>query len=426
MSEALTGSSVPAHRRALVIVLDGVGAGEAPDAAEYGDVGSNTIGNLARAAGGLNLPNLGALGFGCITEIAGVPAPAAPRGAFGRMREVNPGKDSVSGHWEIGGVHLARPFPTYPDGFPAAVIAAFEAAIGTRTIGNVVASGTEIIQRLGAEHVRTGFPIVYTSADSVFQIAAHEEVVPLERLYELCRIARAQLTGEHGVGRVIARPFLGQADNFQRTGNRRDFSIEPTAPTILDRLKAAGWPVVAIGKIVDLFAGRGMTEQRLTHNNGEGMAAITAALDATERGFLMANLVDFDMLWGHRNDVPGFQRGLELFDAWLPEVLRRLRDDDLLIITADHGNDPTTASTDHAREFVPILMAGPRVRGGVDVGTRLTFADLAATLATHFGLEAQVRGVVEADIPHLREPASHTADGVPVIRGNSYHREVFS
>lgn len=417
---------VSARRRALVIVLDGVGAGEAPDAAEYGDIGSNTIGNLSRAAGGLNLPNLESLGLGSITPVAGLSDGPPRRGACGRMREVNPGKDSVSGHWEIGGVHLSHAFPTYPQGFPPEVIEAFEVAIGTRTIGNVVASGTEIIQRLGAEHVRTGYPIVYTSADSVFQIAAHEEVVPLERLYELCRIARGQLVGTHGVGRVIARPFVGAGDAFQRTGNRRDFSIEPTAPTILDRLKAAGWPVVAIGKIVDLFAGRGMTEQHLTHNNGEGMAAIEAALDSTERGFIMANLVDFDMLWGHRNDVAGFKQGLELFDAWLPVVLRRLREGDLLILTADHGNDPTTASTDHAREYVPILMAGPGVRSGVNVGTRLTFADLAATLAEHFGLSDQVRGVVEADLAHLREPGAHAGVGLPVIRGNSFHSEVYS
>jgi phosphopentomutase len=355
--------------------------------------------------------------------------PAPPgAGAFGKMREVNPGKDSTSGHWELGGVHLSQPFPTFPSGFPPEVIAAFEAAIGTRSLGNVVASGTEIIQRLGAEHVRTGYPIVYTSADSVFQIAAHEEVVPLPRLYELCRIARRLLVAPHGVGRVIARPFAGAEGGFQRTGNRRDFSMEPTASTILDRLKEAGWPVVAIGKIVDLFAARGMTEEHLTHNNSEGMAAIEAALECTGRGLIMANLVDFDMLWGHRNDVPGFKAGLEAFDLWLPRILGRLLPEDLLIITADHGNDPTTDSTDHAREHVPLVLAGPRVRSGVDVGARLTFADLAATLAAHFGLLDQVRAVREEDLPHLREPGSHDGGpaGPPVIRGNSFHREIFS
>lgn len=419
-------SATPRDRRALVIILDGVGVGELPDAAQYGDEGSNTIGNLSRAAGGLSLPILARLGLGHITDIQGVP-PVVASGAFGRMAEVNPGKDSTSGHWEIGGVHLDQPFPTYPAGFPAEVISAFEAAAGVRSLGNVVASGTEIIERLGSEHVATGFPIVYTSADSVFQIAAHEDVIPLDRLYALCRQARELLRGTHGVGRVIARPFTGAAGRFQRTGNRRDFSLEPTAPTILDRLSAAGWPVVAIGKIVDLFAGRGMTEQHLTHSNAEGMAAIESALDRVDRGLIMVNLVDFDMLWGHRNDVPGFKAGLELFDAWLPGVLESLREEDLMIITADHGNDPTTPSTDHSREFVPLVIGGPRVRAGTNLGTRLTFADLAATLADHFGIGDQVRGVLESDQAHLRGPGSHpvVAGGMPAIRGNSFHVEVY-
>jgi phosphopentomutase len=379
-------------RRAFVIVLDGVGAGELPDAAAYGDEGSSTLANLARAVSGLHLPHMGRLGLGCILPIEGVPPDADPTGSFGRLAERNPGKDSTSGHWEIAGVHLARPFPTYPHGFPPDVIRAFEGAIGRKTLGNEVASGTEIIQRLGEEHVRTGFPIVYTSADSVFQIAAHEEVVPLPALYDLCRTARALLTGEHSVGRVIARPFVGRAGDFRRTGNRRDFSIEPSGTTVLDLVSRAGWPVVGIGKIVDLYAARGITEQRLTHSNAEGMKELEDAIKGVERGFVMANLVDFDMLWGHRNDPQGFRGGLETFDRWLGGVLPRLRPGDLLLITADHGNDPTTASTDHSREYIPLLAAGPRVRGGVDLGIRDTFSDLGATVATHLGIRGLEHG----------------------------------
>jgi phosphopentomutase len=379
-------------RRALVIVLDGVGIGELPDAAAYGDSGSDTLGNLARVHGGLSLPHLERLGLGRIAPIAGVAPVAGPDAAWGRMAEVNPGKDSVSGHWELAGLRLPRAFPTYPHAFPADLIRAFERLIGRATLGNEVASGTEIIQRLGAEHVRTGRPIVYTSADSVFQIAAHEEVVPPEDLYAICRAAREFLTGEHAVGRVIARPFLGSDGRFTRTGNRRDFPIPPIAPTLLDRLNGAGWPVVAIGKIVDLFAGRGMTERRITHSNAEGMSEIETALAGTGRGLIMANLVDFDVLWGHRNDPEGFARGLAGFDSWLPRVLKALRQEDLLVITADHGNDPTTPSTDHSREYVPILVTGPRVRRGVPLGVRSTFADLAATLTDHFGLPAESFG----------------------------------
>lgn len=384
--------AAPTSRRAFVIVLDGVGVGEAPDAPDYGDEGSNTLGNLSRAVGGLSLPNLQRLGLGNILDVAGVAAAATPRGAFGRMQEVNPGKDSVSGHWEIAGVHLERPFPTYPDGFPPEVVAGFEAIAGSPILGNVVASGTEIIARLGDEHVRSGRPIVYTSADSVFQIATHEEVVPLERLYDMCRQARRFLQGRHGVGRVIARPFRGTTGNYQRTGNRRDFSIEPTGETMLDRISGRGLPVIAIGKIVDLYAGRGMTGQHVTHNNSEGMAEIIRAADEVERGLVMANLVDFDQLWGHRNDCDGFRRGLETFDAWLPDLLNRLRPEDLLILTADHGNDPTTPSTDHAREYVPLLVGGPPLDGGVDLGLRTTFADLGATVVDWLGVGPLARG----------------------------------
>jgi phosphopentomutase len=379
-------------RRAIVIVLDGVGAGEAPDADRYGDVGSDTLGNLSRAVGGLRLPNLAALGLGNMWPIAGVPPAAEPAGSWGRLCEVNPGKDSTSGHWELAGVHLERPFPTYPDGFPDDVVRDFEAVIGRGSIGNVVASGTEIIARLGDEHVRTGAPIVYTSADSVFQIAAHEEVVPLELLYDWCRRARRLLTGPHAVGRVIARPFVGASGAYQRTPNRRDFSVEPTGTTVLDLAKAAGLPMVAIGKIVDLYAGRGQTEQHVTHGNAEGMAELESALDRVPRGFIMANLVDFDMLWGHRNDTAGFKAGLETFDAWLPALLGRLREGDLLMLTADHGNDPTTPSTDHSREYVPLIAVTPGGAAGVDLGIRATFADLGATVAEHLALSGLAHG----------------------------------
>ncbi|HEX7880788.1 MAG TPA: phosphopentomutase [Candidatus Eisenbacteria bacterium] len=378
--------------RAIVIVLDGVGAGPAPDTADYGDTGSDTLVNLARAVGGLALPNLASLGLGNMRAIQGIPAASNPTGSWGRLREVNPGKDSTSGHWELACVHLDFPFPTYPKGFPDDVITSFEAAIGRRSIGNVVASGTEIIQRLGDEHVATGYPIIYTSADSVFQIAAHEEIVSLDLLYEWCRAARGILVPPHAVGRVIARPFTGASPAYARTGNRRDFSFEPTGRTMLDTIKEAGQPVVAIGKIVDLYAGRGQTEQFLTHSNAEGMSAIGDALDRVDSGLIMANLVDFDMLWGHRNDTTGFKAGLEVFDAWLGTVLPRLGAGDLLMLTADHGNDPTTDSTDHSRELVPMLATGGAVRPGVDVGTRASFSDLGATVLDHLGLPAPEHG----------------------------------
>lgn len=378
--------------RVLLIILDGLGVGELPDADRYGDRGSATLPNLARVRGGVRLPRLGALGLGNIVFVAGVPAEAAPRGAYGRMAERSPGKDSTTGHWEIAGLVTLEPFPTYPDGFPPEIIAAFEAAIGRATLGNVAASGTQIIERLGDEHARTGKPIVYTSADSVFQIAAHEDVVPVERLYEYCRIARAILTGDHAVGRVIARPFAGKAGAYYRTPRRHDFSVEPSGETILDRLTASGIPVIAVGKVRDLFAGRGIGESVATESNAEGIEAILGAMKSAGRGLVFANLVDFDMLWGHRNDVEGFARGLEEFDERLEEILGRAERDDLVIVTADHGNDPTTASTDHSREYVPLLVAGRRVRGGVDLGTRETFADVGATLAELFGVPATAAG----------------------------------
>jgi len=377
---------VAAFARVILVVLDSAGVGELPDADRYGDAGSSTIPHVAEAAGGLRLPALERLGLGRIVPIRGVAAVPAPEGAFGRLGERSAGKDTTTGHWELMGVILERPFPTYPRGFPPEIIQAFERAIGTRTLGNLPASGTEIIARLGPEHERTGYPIVYTSADSVFQIAAHEAVVPVERLYEMCLAARAILAGPHAVSRVIARPFTGRPGAYARTDRRRDFSLPPVGRTVLDAAAEAGGEVVGIGKIPDIFAGRGITRGVHTHDDLDGMAQTARAMEETARGIIFANLVDLDSRYGHRNDPAGYARGLEAIDARLPELLRRLRADDLLILTADHGNDPTTPSTDHSREYVPLLVAGPRVRGGVDLGVRQTFADVGATVAEALGL----------------------------------------
>ncbi len=386
-----------ANRRAVILVLDGVGCGEAPDTAAYGDTGSDTIGNVARAVGGLALPNLARLGLGHVADIQGVEAVAHPIGAWGTLLPRSSGKDSTTGHWEIAGIHLETPFPTYPQGFPPEVIAAFSEATGRPVIANCVASGTAVITDFADVQRETGAWIVYTSADSVFQIAAHEEWIPLEELYRACEIARAQLVAPHDVSRVIARPFLGTSGAWKRTANRRDYSLQPPGVTLLDALSDAGVPRAGVGKVDDLFAGRGITS-RHTVDNGEGVAAILEWLNSAPRGFCFANLVDFDQLFGHRNDVRGFQGALEAFDRALPSLLAALREDDLLFMTADHGNDPTTASTDHARERVPVLVAGARVRGG-NVGTRESFADLGATVAEWFGLSW--RGVGTSFLPAL-------------------------
>ncbi|MGE5553180.1 MAG: phosphopentomutase [Betaproteobacteria bacterium] len=369
-----------AKERAILIVLDSVGAGALPDAADYGDEGANTLGNLSRAVGGLSLPNLGRLGLGNILPLAGVAPQAHPDAAFGRMAEASAGKDTTTGHWEIAGIILHQPFPVYPDGFPAEVIEAFERAVGRKVLGNKAASGTEIIKELGEEHLRTGQPIVYTSADSVFQVAAHESVIPVEELYRMCDAARRILVAPHAVGRVIARPFAGPPGAFQRTPRRRDFALPPPDKTLLDRLSAAGIPVTGIGKIEDIFAGRGLTTAIHTANNREGMEATRRWLEHGE-GLLFTNLVDYDMVYGHRNDVLGYAEALGAFDDFLPELLGAMREGDLLLITADHGCDPTTPGTDHTREYVPLLAVGPRVKGGVDLGTRSTFADAGATVA---------------------------------------------
>lgn len=378
-------------RRAIVIVLDSVGVGELPDAHVYGDRGSNTLGNIARQAT-LNIPTLASLGLSRIVTLPGVKVAASPLAAFGRMAERSAGKDSVTGHWELMGIVIDRAFPTFPEGFPRELIEAFEQRIGRKTLGNVVASGTAVIDELGPEHLRTGAPIVYTSADSVFQIAAHEEVVPVKQLYRFCEIAYELAVDGMGIGRVIARPFIGQPGSFQRTANRHDYAMPPTAETLLDKLVARGIPVTAVGKISDLFAGRGITQAHPTKSDADGMDRITEVMGVQESGLIFANLVDFDTVYGHRNDVRGYASNLERFDARLAALLPLVREDDLLVITADHGNDPSTPSTDHSREHVPLLVTGHRVSKGVDLGTRATFADLAQTLADIFDVERLPHG----------------------------------
>jgi len=377
--------------RVFLTVLDSVGIGELPDAGVYGDEGSNTIRNISRAVP-LQVPALRALGLGNVVEIVGHKPVSTPLGAYGRMAEKSAGKDSVTGHWEIAGIVLERAFPTFPDGFPREVVAEFERRIGRPTIGNYAASGTAIIDELGPEHMRTGHPIVYTSADSVFQIAAHEEIIPIAELYRICEIAYEQIGKGMNVGRVIARPFVGRPGAFQRTSNRHDYALTPTGPTLLDGLTAAGHTVHAIGKIKDLFAGRGVTTAVHTKTDDDGVDEIEKSIETAGPGLVFTNLVDFDTEYGHRNDPAGYAANLERFDARLSRLLPRLRERDLLIITADHGNDPTTPSTDHAREYVPLFVAGAPVRPNVDLGTRETFADLGQTVAEIFGIAPLTNG----------------------------------
>lgn len=371
-----------------MIVLDSVGIGALPDADRYGDEGSNTLGNLARAVGGLKLPHLGRLGLGNLTDIRGVPPveQATAEGAFGRMALRSPGKDTLTGHWEMAGIIMDKPFCTYPHGFPPEIIQPFERAIGRPVLGNRVASGTEIIAELGEEHLRTGRPIVYTSADSVFQVAAHEGIIPVEELYRICEVARELLIGEHLVGRVIARPFDGSPGSFRRTERRRDFTLLPIGTTVLDLAVENGLEVVGVGKIEDIFAGRGITRAVHTGSNRETMEALAAELGRGKEGLVLANLVDFDMLYGHRNDPQGYAGALEEFDTGLLRLMQLMGEDDLLVVTADHGCDPTTPSTDHSREYVPLLVWGRRARRGHHLGTRDTLADLAATVASIFAL----------------------------------------
>lgn len=374
--------------RTTVIVLDGVGVGALPDAAEYGDQGSNSVGNTAQAVGGLSLPNMGRLGLGNLTQVEGVPPLEDTLGAYGRMAEASKGKDSTIGHWELMGVVSPRPLPTYPHGFPQELIEEYERRIGRETLGNKAASGTVIIEELGEEHMRTGRPIVYTSADSVFQVAAHEGVIPLDELYRICGIAREMLTGEHSVGRVIARPFVGELGSLTRTKNRKDFSLPPPEPTLLDRLVGAGFTVTGVGKVDDMFARRGLTVCHHTVDNMVAVDEIIRALGGRHRGLVFANLIEFDMLYGHRNNPEGYAQALEDFDTRLPEIMEAMNPGDVLFIVADHGNDPTTPSTDHSREYVPLLAYGQKVKRGLNLGTRDTFADLGASIAELLGIEA--------------------------------------
>lgn len=385
-------------QRVNIFVLDSVGIGELPDSAAFGDNGVNTFGNLVKACGGIHIPNLLKLGFGNIEGVEGVEPSECPLGAYGRAAELSNGKDTTTGHWEIAGLHIEQPFQTYPDGFPKFIMDAFEGKIGRKTLGNIPASGTEIIERLGEEHMRTGSPIIYTSADSVFQIAAHEEIIPIDELYRICEIAREMLVGEVQVARVIARPFIGSPGNFERTSNRRDYSVSPFAPTLLDTAKDNGLDVIAVGKIEDIFNGQGITEAVHTKNNMDGIDQTIAYLKKENRGIIFTNLVDFDAKYGHRRDPEGYRLALEAFDLRLPELLEHLGENDIIILTADHGNDPTYKGTDHTREYIPILVYGKKVRPNVNIGTRRSFADIAATVADLLDLKKPAVGTSFKDL----------------------------
>ena len=375
-----------AFRRIIWIVLDSVGIGEMPDAASYGDAGSDTLGNIAKLRP-LNLPNFARLGLGNIKPLQGIPPAAAPLANYGKCTLASPGKDTTTGHWEMVGIHLDIPFPVHPNGFPKEWIAEFEDKIGRASLGNKAASGTEIIKELGEEHIRTGSPIVYTSADSVFQIAAHEDVIPIWELYKICEIAREMLRGEREVGRVIARPFTGEPGHFVRTSNRKDYAVPPPRGMLLDQLAEANVTIHSIGKIFDVFLGRGIREYDKTKSNADGMQKTLEAMGDTPQGLIFVNLVDFDQLFGHRNDVEGYAKSLEEADAWIPSLEAKLAPSDLVIFTADHGCDPTTPSTDHSREYVPLLVFGPSAKHGVNLGQRATLSDIGQTIAENFGVK---------------------------------------
>jgi len=384
---------MPTIERVIVIVLDGVGAGEAPDAAAYSDVGSNSLGNVAHAVGGLKLPNMYDLGLGNITSIENVPENLNANGAFGRFQPKSAGKDTVIGHWEMMGVYVPVAFPIYPNGFPPQVIDTFRKAIGHDVLGNKPASGTEILKELGVEHVQTGKPIVYTSADSVFQIAAHEEVIPLAELYKMSEIARDVLQGKHSVGRVIARPFIGdKPENFKRTAHRKDYPRNPEYPTMMQKLVDAGKDVYSVGKIDDIFNNQGITKKNHVLTNKEGIEVTLDLLVHDFQGLMFVNLIEFDMIYGHRNDPRGYADALEQFDSYIPEILKRLKPNDLVIVTGDHGVDPTMPGTDHSREYVPLLAFGPNIKRGVNVGDRESLGDIAGTLAEIFSVEPQPIG----------------------------------
>lgn len=377
--------------KVMLIVMDSVGIGALPDAKEYGDEGSNTLGNIASQVG-LNVPNLTKLGLGKIAPLQGIAADVKALGAYGKMAELSKGKDTTTGHWEIAGIITEDPMPTFAHSFPATFIKEFEKRIQRKTLGNVVASGTEILKELGEKHMETGFPIVYTSADSVFQIAAHEEVIPLEELYEICKIAREMLTGDLAVGRVIARPFIGKPGNFTRTTNRHDYSLVPPRPTVLDALQNKGYEVISIGKIKDIFAGKGITKSITTKDNKEGVEKTIEAWSELKEGLIFTNLVEFDSLYGHRNNPKGYAEKLAELDGQLPDLMNLVEEEGILILTADHGNDPTTPSTDHSREYVPLLVYGKDIKDDRALGTRHTFADIAATLCEIFSLEYECVG----------------------------------
>ena len=375
------------QRRIILVVLDSVGVGQAPDASHYGDSGANTVGNTAKAVGGLHIPHLASLGLGRVTEVEGVSPSTLVNGAYGYMIPKSAGKDTTNGHYEFVGVTLYDPLPTYPEGFPTEIMTPFEQAIGRKALGNKPASGTEIIAELGDEHVRTGYPIVYTSADSVFQVAAHEEVIPLEELYHICEVARGLLTGPHGVGRVIARPFVGTSGHYVRTTNRKDYSRD-FGDTLLTKLTSFGIPVIGIGKIEDIYGGHGVSQGIHTTGNDDGITKTIEAIKSTEGpALIFTNLVDFDMLYGHRNDPEGFARAIEAFDQRLPQIISAMKEEDLLMITADHGCDPTTPSTDHSREGVPLLVYSKKIHEAIALGRRDTYADLGATMATYLGVD---------------------------------------
>ncbi|QUI23077.1 phosphopentomutase [Vallitalea pronyensis] len=373
--------------RVIWIILDSVGMGELPDAAKFGDVGSHTIGNIAKEYG-LDIPNMRKLGLANIEGMINLEQVKQPKGVYGRVAELSNGKDTTIGHWEMVGIYSPVAFPTYPDGFPSEITDQFEAFVGKKILANKPASGTAIIEELGKEHMETGRPIVYTSADSVFQIAAHEDIISIEKLYEMCRQARDMLTGEHAVARVIARPFKGEPGSFYRTANRRDFSLTPPEATVLDNMKAHGLDVIGVGKIEDIFSGKGITEAIHTKDNMDGVDGTIAYMKKDNKGLIFTNLVEFDSKWGHRNDVEGYAKGLEAFDARLPEIIENMKDTDILIINADHGCDPTMPGSDHSREYVPLLAYGKPLKENVDLKTRKTFADIGQTISDIFNLEA--------------------------------------
>lgn len=385
-------------KRVILIVFDSVGIGELPDAEEYGDVGSNTLGNISKAVGGLEIPTLYKLGIGNIQGVKILSRCEKPIGNFGKCAELSKGKDTVTGHWEMAGIVLKTPLNTYPQGFPEDIIEEFQVKIGRKVLGNKVASGTEIINELGKEHVDTGYPIVYTSADSVFQVAAHEKVIPLEELYKMCKIAREMLLGDRTVGRVIARPFIYDKGKYVRTSNRKDFALDPPGKTMLDYIKEAGLDVMAVGKIEDIYNKRGITEAVHIKNNMDGIDKTLGYMKKNKQGLIFTNLVDFDMLYGHRNDVEGYAKALVEADKRIPEIISNMNERDVLIITADHGCDPTTKSTDHSREYIPVLVYGKNLKAGVDIGIRKSYSDIGKTILELLDIKNDLQGISFKDL----------------------------